>query len=308
LAELKNATKSEATKRAYKSDFDLFGKWCAETKFDFLTALPEAVALYLLKLYRDQTRPSTIGRKLAAISQAHKLAGFGSPINAQVREVKKGIDRKLGKSKRQAKPISVEHLERIVETADRDLIGTRDCALILLGWSAALRRSELVALDLDDLEDVGEGVVINIRKSKTDQTGEGARIGVPFAREKKLCPVLALRKWLRMSRISSGPIFRNLGRGQKGRSGYLFGGFVLKNRLSDKMVSLIVKKLMGRAGYDGAQYSGHSLRSGFATAAAAAGISDRDIMRITGHKSTKILGEYIRDGSIFRDHPLNRLL
>lgn len=301
--EIRLATKSTATRSAYDHDFLRFANWCEPLHFESLPAMPEAVALYALSLYRTGKKVATINRILTSISQAHKQQGLPTPIDARVREVVKGIRRKVGTAQKKALPINVEMLARICDVIPRDMIGKRDKAILLLGFAAALRRAELTALDFADIETVPEGIVLTIRKSKTDQEQKGRRIGVPFAVTKSdLCPVSALNSWLALARIESGPVFRQLGPQSK----VLW--YPTKARLSARSVALIIKRRCAAAGYDSRLYSGHSLRAGFATACAAVGVPDRDIMRITGHASPETLSGYIRDGSLFRNHPLVSLL
>lgn len=301
--EILENTKSESTKRAYARDFQTFQDWCENTKVPYLPASPDIVGLFVLYLYRQGKSVSTIERNLVSISQAHKLAGHQTPVDARVREIKKGIVRKIGRARKQAKPLTVDYLKRVLDLIPRDFIGVRDRALILVGWGAALRRSEITALDLEDLEEVADGLILTIRKSKTDQEMRGRKIGLPFIEDdKNYCPVKSLNDWIKLAPIKTGPIFCAIGRHGNGRLWAKHG-----TRLGNRSVNLIVKRRCVSAGYAPENFSGHSLRAGFATSAAAVGVSDRDIMAVTGHRSIEILNEYIRDGKIFRDHPLRRL-
>ena len=300
---LAEATKSQNTKTAYKSDWRQFELWCDGLGHGPLPCTPEIVALYVVHMNNIKRRPSTIARALTAINQAHLLAGFDSPVDPRVREIFKGVKRERGTAQAKAAPITVEHLKRLVKCCDRDIIGVRDKAVLLVGWTAALRRSSIAALDVEDLEERTDGLVITLRRSKADQEGEGFKVGVPFVEREDLCPVRALRRWLEIAEIKEGAIFLRIGKGGKGA---MFAKTY--NRLSEKMISLIIKRMANRSGYDSSKFSGHSLRAGLATAAAQAGISERAIMHITGHTSERTMRGYIRDGSIFREHPAKELL
>lgn len=302
--DLSEQTKSDATKRAYQSDMRLFVNWLRKNNLsEELPISAECIALYVVHLDKLGRAPSTISRILTAINQAHLLAGLDSPIDVRIREIIKGIRRTRGTAQRQASAITVDHLRRMVTACGGDVLGVRDRALLLVGWTAALRRSELAALTCERLEEHAEGLVINIAHSKTDQEGRGYKIGLPFV-DSDLCPVRALRKWLDISRIAEGAIFRRLGKGGRGK----LIVYKVFDGLSPKSISLIIKSIAQDAGYDPSQYSAHSLRAGLATAAATAGMAEWQIMKITRHRSEKMVREYIRDGSLFRDHPAKLLL
>lgn len=301
--ELAKATKAENTKKAYRSDVKQFELWCSELGRDPLPASAELVAAWIVHLNRKGHKPASISRSLTAINQKHVLAGFSSPIDPRVREILKGIRRQRGTSQSKAAPITVEHLKQLIKWCDRDFIGVRDKAILLVGWTAALRRSELAALNVEDLEEQADGLVITLRRSKADQEGAGFKVGLPFVDNPELCAVRALRRWLEMADIKEGAIFRRIGKAGRGA---MFAK--THARLSEKAVSLVIKDLVKQAGYDPEKYSAHSLRAGLATSAAQAGIGERAIMSITGHKSEKTLRGYIRDGSIFREHPAKELL
>jgi integrase len=215
-----------------------------------------------------------------------------------VREVVKGLRRRVGVAQRQVSPIIVEHLRRIVEHLPDTPAGLRDRALLLVGFAGAFRRSELVSLDVADLGEQPVGLVINLRRSKTDQEGAGRKVGIPFGAELSLCPVRALRAWREAAQIDEGPLFRPVDK----------HGTALARRLSAHSVAVIVKRIAAVAGYDPRLFSGHSLRAGLATAAAAAGKSERAIMRQTGHRSEVMLRRYIRDGELFLENAAEGLL
>jgi site-specific recombinase XerD len=282
--------KATNTKRAYRGDWDRFVAWCIDVGTDYLPASSQTVAAYLVRLAREGRRVSTVERAAAAISQAHQMAGEVPPTSSVVvRETMKGLRREVGTAQSQKAPVMAEHLRRMVEHLPWTPLGLRDRALLLLGWSGAFRRSEIVALNVEDIEESPEGMVVTVRRSKTDQDGNGRRVGIPFGEQ--LCPVRAVRSWLISAGISSGPIFRPISR----------GGRVLDRRISDKTVARAVKGAAEAAGYDAKKYAGHSLRSGFATEAGRAGKSERSIMRQTGHRSERQVRRYIQDGRLFED-------
>jgi integrase len=297
--DLARASLSPATRRAYQAAWDAFASWCSQNALDALPAAPETLSLYLAFL-APQKGVRTIGKALAAIALAHRSAGFDSPTEAPlVRRVARGLRRTHGKPAAAKDPVRVDDLFAMIHTLDlEDILDVRDRALLLLGWAGAFRRSELVALDVADLREVPEGLVVTLRRSKTDQEGEGRKVGIPRARRPQLCPVAALKTWRADSGITEGPLFRAIDR----------WGNVQDQRLSDRAVALIVQRAAKRAGLDPSNRAGHSLRAGFCTEAARAGVPERAIMSQTGHKSSTTLRGYIRDGGMFLDHPGAKLL
>jgi len=289
--------KSKNTRRAYASDWDDFARWCQPYGFVPLPARPETVALYLTAL-ADALKPSTLGRRLATISQVHQAAGHETPTTAApVRLVWAGIRRAKGTHQQGKAPAVTAELRRMVDTLGDRLIGVRDRALLLLGFAGAFRRSELVALDLTDAYAGHDGLTVTIRKSKTDQEGQGRKVGIPYGSHPHTCPVRATAAWREKSGLTGsgsadGALFRAINR----------HGQVQPGRLSDRAVALIVKRAALAAGLDPTRYAGHSLRAGLATSAAQAGVSERFIMAQTGHKSVTVARRYIRDGSLFRDN------
>lgn len=173
-----------------------------------------------------------------------------------------------------------------------NLLGVRDRALLLIGFAGGFRRSELVALDVADIVVTRDGLVVTIRRSKTDQEGEGRKIGVPYGSNPITCPVRALQDLLQQCGYSEGPLFRPINR----------HGNMASIRLSGAAVADVVKRYIEAAGLDASDFSGHSLRSGLATSAAMAGASERSIMDQTGHRSLNMVRRYIRDGSLFREN------
>ncbi|MBX6396347.1 MAG: site-specific integrase [Alicyclobacillaceae bacterium] len=237
-------------------------------------------------------KASTLERRLASISAAHRAAGYGgiSVRDEPIRSVWAGIRRTKGTAPAQKAAIRVEDLRRMVEALSDTIQGLRDRALLLVGFAGAFRRSELVSLDVEDVEQVSQGLIIRIRRSKTDQEGQGRIVGIPYGSREITCPVRSYQAWLQASGIASGAIFRPIDR----------HGNVQASRLSDRAVAMIVKRAAAAAGLDPTRYSGHSLRAGLATAAAAAGVEERLIMAQTGHRSEKMVRRYIREGELFR--------
>jgi integrase len=287
--------KAESTKRAYSSDWSDYRTWCESHGFAALPSAPGTIVLYLSE--RAATcRVSTLTRRVAAISQAHQFAGHQSPTgDIQVRAVMAGIRRALGTAPTMKAPAVTGDIRSMVATLPAGLLGVRDRALLLVGFAAALRRSELVALDFEDCEFTRDGLVINQRRSKVDQEGQGRKIGVAYGSDPATCPVRSLRAWIEsagIKGIKGGPLFRSVNR----------HGQIQTTRLCDKAVALVVKRTATAAGLEAAKYAGHSLRAGLATSAAMAGVSERAIMAQTGHKSTAMVRRYIRDGSLFREN------
>lgn len=282
------------TVRAYRSDWNDFSGFCNAHGLANLPALPQTVALYLTHLTDGRgLKARTLERRLAAIAQVHEAAGHPSPgQDAIVRNVMKGIRRVHGTaqaSKAALIPVTLRQLLSGHPTTVRDY---RDRALLLVGFAGAFRRSELVALKVEDLEFTTEGLIVHLRRSKTDQGGEGNIIGIPFGKDTGTCPVRAVQDWLGESGIREGYLFRPVDR---------WTG-VAERPLESHRVATIVKEYAKTAGLDPAMFSAHSLRSGLATAAAAAGVSERAIMDQTRHRSVKTVRRYIQRGSVFREN------
>jgi integrase len=255
------------------------------------------VAAYIAEC-AGHLKPGSIQRRSNAIAEAHKAAGVESPTHAAiVRNTLKGIRRTLGTAPAQKAAALTNDIRAMVDAADDGLIGARDRALILLGFAGAFRRSELVGLEVEDCAFGKDGLTVTLRRSKTDQTGEGRKIGIPYGANPDTCPVRNLQEWISQAGISTGPLFRSINR----------HGQVQAGRLSGIDVARVVKKLAERAGLDASKYAGHSLRAGHATSAAIAGASERSIMRQTGHRSVQMVRRYIRDGSLFRENSAGKL-
>ncbi|SRR5712691_4971016 len=291
------ASKAESTLRGYGSDWRHFCQWCEGQGLCPLPASAEAVASYIAEC-AGRLKVGSIQRRLNAIAEAHKAVGQDSPTTAgMVRNTLKGIRRTLGTAPMQKAATLTDDIRAMVEATDAGLIGTRDRALILLGFAGAFRRSELVALDVTDLAFSRDGLTIMLRRSKTDQEAQGRKVGIPYGSNPDTCPVRTLQAWLEAASIAAGPVFRSLTR----------HGHLQASRLAPVDVARIVKKLAERAGLDAAKYAGHSLRAGHATSAAIAGASERSIMNQTGHRSVQMVRRYIRDGNLFRENSAGKL-
>ncbi len=285
------------TIRAYRADWADFTAWCARAGRDSLPADSVTVADYIAARAAGEgdappLKVVTLERRLVAIARAHQLAGHTSPVDEWVRTVLKGIRRKHGTAQHRVEPVGVEVLRQTLAALPETLLGTRDRALLLLGFAGALRRSELVALDVADVQSATDGLVLTLRRSKTDQEARGVQKGIPFGANAATCPVRVVKAWLKAAALKDGPLFRPLDR----------HGHVRSKRLNGSDVAVIVKRSIAAAGFDPDDYSGHSLRAGLATAAAAAGAPSYTIRRQTGHKSDRMLEVYIREGSLFRDN------
>jgi site-specific recombinase XerD len=290
-------SKAANTLRGYRADWRDFCRWCEGQGITPLPASPEAVASYIAEC-AGRLKVGSIQRRLNAIAEAHKAMGLDSPTAVGiVRNTLKGIRRTLGTAAVQKAATLTDDIRAMVDATDAGLIGTRDRALILLGFAGAFRRSELVALDVTDLAFSRDGLTVTLRRSKTDQEAQGRKVGIPYGSNPETCPVRTLQAWLEATAVTSGPVFRSLT-----RHGHLQVG-----RLAPVDVARIVKKLAERAGLDPAKYAGHSLRAGHATSAAIAGASERSIMKQTGHRSVQMVRRYIRDGSLFRENSAGKL-
>lgn len=287
------AAQAANTRRAYAADWRHFLEWCRSEERQSLPAGPETLVRYLCGL-AGTVKVSTLNRRLAAISQVHQAAGFEAPTrHLAVRKLMAGIRRTQGTAQTGKRPVLTEDIRRMVLLLEAGRTQeVRDRALILLGFAGAFRRSELVGLDIEDLEFNREGLVAAIRRSKTDPEGQGRKVGIPRGGYPETCPVRAVQAWLEVLGADEGPLFRGITR--HGR----IGG----RRLTPQSVALVVKRLAARAGLEAADLAGHSLRAGLATSAAMAGASERAIMNQTGHRSAMMVRRYIRDGSLFREN------
>ena len=288
LKNLKNS-KSPNTLRAYESDYKDFSIFCIKNNFSSLPADPKILSLYLTNLSKT-SKFSTLKRRIASISVIHKLKGhYIDTKHPIIMENLLGIKRQNGSNQKAKKPILINDLKNIIDVINKldikESRKIRDKALILVGFAGGFRRSELVALDFDDIEFVREGVKIFVKRSKTDQSGEGMTKAIPSFDSVNYCPVAHLQNWLFEMKIKRGKIFS----------------------ISDKSVALIIKKYANSAGLDGNKYAGHSLRSGFATSTAESGAEERNIMAMTGHKTTQMVRRYIQEANLFKNNALNKI-
>ena len=301
LVNLQNS-KANNTIRAYKSDFNDFSLFCAQNGFKSLPSQPNIVSLYLTHLSTKDAKMSTLKRRLVSIGVIHKLKGhYLDTKHPSIIENIMGIKRRKGSVQKGKKPILINSLKSIIDVIDQQkkeqIKILRDRSIILIGFSGGFRRNEIVSLDYDDLDFVQEGLKISLRRSKTDQFGEGSLKALPYVNNTKYCPVLSLQKWLEISKISTGPLFRRFTKGSN----------LSENRLTDQTVTLLIKEYLKLAGIDNKNYSGHSLRSGFATTAAESGAEERSIMAMTGHKSTEMVRRYIKEANLFKNNALNKI-
>ena len=295
------SSKANNTLRAYKSDFKDFGNFCARHGLNSLPTEPKIISLYLTHLSKN-SKVSTLRRRLVSISMVHKLKGYyldtKHPI---IVENLMGIKRMKGIVQKGKKPLLINYLKTLINVIDdqinNDFKKFRDKSIILIGFGGGFRRSELISIDHEDLEFVPEGLKITIRRSKTDQFGEGMIKGLPYFSNEKYCPVFNLRKWLEISKIKSGPIFTRFSKGLS----------LTDKRLTDQTVVLLIKKYLNLAGIENKNFAGHSLRSGFATVAAESGADERSIMAMTGHKTTQMVRRYIKEANLFKNNALNKI-
>ena len=288
ISNLRNS-KAQNTLRAYNADFRDFSNFCNQNDFKEMPTEPKILSLYITHLSAT-SKFSTLKRRIASIGVLHKMKGhYLDTKHPIIIENLMGIKRKNGVNQKGKKPLLINNLKLLINVIHQYQKNTdkllRDKAILLIGFSGGFRRSELVNIEYEDLDFVTEGLKIFIKKSKSDQSGEGLIKAIPYFNDETFCPVNALKKWLKHSKIKKGKIFN----------------------VSDKTVALIVKKYSNLAGLDSNKYSGHSLRSGFATSAAEAGAEERSIMSMTGHKSTEMVRRYIKEANLFKNNALNKI-
>jgi len=304
---------AENTIRAYAADLEDFRHWCKKYDREWLPATPKTIGLYL-GARADDLSLSTIERRLAAIASLHKEEGYESPASVAegpLRTIWKGIVRKKTRQKGGAPPLMVEDLKSIIEhlprysssddgpTGELTLTSLRDRALLLVGWTGALRRSELVALTTSDVEFVeGEGVNVYVRRSKSDQEGTGLVKGLPYGSGQETCPVTALRQWLQAAEAEvegtfEGDVFRRFYRGES----------IGESAMTAQYVSTVLKRHAESAGLDSEAYSAHSLRAGFITQAIRAGKPEPRVKEHSGHASWETFNQYVEEAGTFQDNP-----
>jgi site-specific recombinase XerD len=291
LETIKNLRNSKSTNtlRAYQSDYNDFSLFCSKNGFQLMPTQPKILALYLTHL-ASYSKYSTLKRRLASISIIHKTKGhYIDTKHPIIVENLMGIKRTNGSNQKGKKPLLINDLKILIkaidESREKNIRKIRDKALVLIGFSGGFRRSELVDIKYEDIEFVEEGVKIFVKRSKTDQSGEGMTKAIPYFDNANFCPVKALNEWVVEAELKDGKIFN----------------------ISDKSVALIIKKYANYAGLDSNKYSGHSLRSGFATSTAESGAEERNIMNMTGHKSTEMVRRYIKEANLFKNNALNKI-
>ncbi len=294
-------SKANNTLRAYRSDFKDFVSFCAKHGFKSMPSDPKIVSLYLTHLSK-KSKISTLRRRLVSIGVVHKLKGhYLDTKHPVIIENLMGIKRLKGSKQEGKKPILINHLKEIINVINNqdieEIVKLRNKTLILIGFGGGFRRTELISINYEDLDFVDEGVKIALKKSKTDQFGEGMIKGLPYFSTETYCPVTNLKNWLKISKIKTGPIFRRFAKGSS----------LTEYRLTDQSVVLIIKDCLKLAGIENNNFSGHSLRSGFATVAAEAGADERSIMAMTGHKTTQMVRRYIKEANIFKNNALNKV-
>ena len=295
------SSKANNTLRAYKSDFKDFEIFCSRHGLYSLPTEPKIVSLYLTHLSKN-SKISTLRRRLVSISMVHKLKGhYLDTKHPIIVENMMGIRRVKGSFQKGKKPLLISDLKILInsihEQKFNEIKKLRDKSIFLIGFGGGFRRTELISIDFEDLEFVKEGLKIIIKKSKTDQFGQGMIKAIPYFTNVDYCPVINLKKWLEISKINNGPIFRRFTK-----------GLVLTNkRLTDQSVVLLMKKYLNIAGIENKNFAGHSLRSGFATVAADSGADERSIMAMTGHKSTEMVRRYIKEANLFKNNALNKI-
>ncbi|MDC1166547.1 site-specific integrase [Candidatus Pelagibacter sp.] len=288
IKNLRNS-KSANTLRAYQSDYNDFLDFCSKNGFQSMPTQPKILALYITHL-SSYSKYSTLKRRLASISVIHKAKGhYIDTKHPIIIENLMGIKRTNGSNQKGKKPLLINDLKILIKVIDqskeKDNRKIRDKALLLIGFSGGFRRSELVDIEYEDIEFVSEGVKIFVKRSKTDQSGEGMTKAIPYFDNKDFCPVIALKNWIEIIELRNGKIFN----------------------ISDKNVALLIKKYANYAGLESHRYAGHSLRSGFATSTAESGAEERSIMAMTGHKSTEMVRRYIKEANLFKNNALNKI-
>lgn len=287
---IENST-SPSTRKAYASDLKIFASWCQVHNVVAVPAAAEVVAMFLSDQAKDGVAASTLTRRTAAIRFAHEAQGHDTPTSSKlVSATLKGIRRSAGVAKKQKAPATADRITAMVSHCPNSLAGLRDRAILLLGFAGAFRRSELAALTVGDIEEMAEGLRVTIRKSKTDQEGQGQVIAIPTGA--RLMVVKALQDWLKAAEITEGFLFRPVAK----------GGTLRSMPLTDRSIADIVKKYAGLSGFNAADFSGHSLRSGFLTSAAENGATVFKMAEVSRHRSIETLRGYVRFAELFKDH------
>lgn len=295
-----DAADAPSTLRAYAADLRNFEAWCARHSLVALPAIPEVVGAYLAAAGEGYAM-QTLRRRVAAIARASGVAGH--PLDTKhpaIRETLRGIGRTHGSRGRRSAALTTTELKALSRVCEAGLGGSRDRALLLVGFAGALRRSELVALDVEKLTWSNEGVALLLEKSKTDKAGEGAEVMIVFGRHEATCPVRALRHWLEAAQIGSGPVFRKVNKAGRAEA----------QRLSEDAVRQILLRRAAQAGVKGSlaePVSPHGLRAGFVTTAYRNGVPDEEIMGHTRHRSLTTMRSYVRRAKLSQTSPAGKL-
>ena len=293
-------SKSDNTLKSYSADWNDFTDWCANNNIQPLPCKPEDIVNYINDL-ADHAKANTVSRRITASAENHIAGGYqdNNPAKApMVHYAMQAIRREKGTFQHGKAPILMETISLLADLfTSNDLASLRDRALLFLGFAGAFRRSELVAIQMEDITFSPQGMVVFIPQSKGDQYGQGSNIAIPYSPDPRTCTVRAVKAWIDAANIHTGPLFRGFKRNQEPRD----------TQLNDKAVALIVKKYMGMLGMDPKDFAGHSLRRGFATSAAQHDLDALTIMRQTRHKSEKMVHRYIEQGNLFKENPLNKM-
>lgn len=282
---------SPSTVKFYGIDLRIFSEWCESMALDALPATPDTVARFLVQQTNSGIKPATLTRRLAAIRMAHEANGFANPTQHKgVKAVFKGIKREKGTAQEKKAPLTAQRMAAIITHCPDTLTGIRDKALLLLGFAGAFRRSELVALEVNDIERTPEGIKVTIRKSKTDQEGQGQVIAIPNGVNFRVVDTLMF--WLSAANINEGALFRSIKK----------GGAIQTAALTTRSVANIVKQYAGLAGLTVDDFSGHSLRAGFITSGAEAGADLFKLMEVSRHTHPKTVMGYVRNAQLFDNH------
>ena len=291
--------RADNTIKAYESDWNDFCDWCDYHHVSAFPAIPETIVNYINDL-ADNAKANTVARRISALTENFDAAGIQDnpcrfPI---VKNALRGIKRMKGVIQHGKLPILFDDIKEMLTYLDGDTLQqTRDKAILLVGFYGAMRRSEIANLDIDDIQFTRLGMLLTLRKSKTDQYDQGQLIAIPIVQDKNICAVHALKEWIRLSGITSGPVFR----------GFTRSHTIRKTRISDKTIALIVKHYVALMGMDPREYGAHSLRHGFATTAAQHHVEEREIMRQTRHRSQAVVRRYIDEADRLIDNPVFKI-
>ena len=287
-----------ATRHAYRSDWRAFTHWCRHHQREALPATVDTVIAWLVDQAAAGYATATLQRRLHTIARTHRRHGHPDPTDdVTVTHTWSRLRRELGVAPRKVAPITLELLRNLIGTCPATPAGDRDRALLVIGFAGALRRSELAQLHRSDIEHTPDGLIVTLRRSKGDQHGAGQRLGLPHGRHPDTCPTRALAAWTRHLPTRGAALFRAVDR----------HGNLAHRHLSGRAIAEIIKRRVAAAGLDPECYSGHSLRAGFATSAAAAGATETAIARQTRHRSMQVLRGYIREGDLFRTNAATAL-